>query len=95
MHNDNSIPQRRSLGALRKTPKTKPKSPDTQGAMKVQRHTIETLMRQLEDADADEIIANIAGWFNRGQQRQISNSRVVAALCLEATDSTGRANKYV
>ena len=32
--------------------------------MKVQRHTIETLMRQLEDADADEIVANIAGWFN-------------------------------
>jgi hypothetical protein len=64
MQNSNSIPSRRSLGALRKAVKTKPRSPDTQGAMKIQRHTIETLIKQLDDADADEITANIAGWFN-------------------------------
>ena len=61
MHNDNSSPQRRSLGALRKAPKTKPKSPDIQGPMKVQRHTIETIMRQLDDADADEIVCQCCG----------------------------------
>jgi hypothetical protein len=32
--------------------------------MKIQRHTIEALIKQLDDADADEITANIAGWFN-------------------------------
>src|SRR2546421_2748170 len=63
MQNNNSPQARRSLGALRKAPKTKPRSPDAQGAMKVQRHTIETIMRQLEDSDADEITANIAGWY--------------------------------
>ncbi|MGZ4862247.1 MAG: hypothetical protein ACXV2E_05640 [Halobacteriota archaeon] len=64
MHNDSSIPQRRSLGALRKTPKTKPKSPDVQGPITLQRHTIETIVKQLQDVDADELTANIAGWFN-------------------------------
>jgi type II secretory pathway component PulK len=64
MQNNSFQQARRSLGALRKASKTKPKSPDTQGAMKVQRHTIEAIMRQLEDSDADEITANIAGWFN-------------------------------
>ena len=72
MQNDNSSPQRRSLGALRKAPKTKPKSPDTQGSMKVQRHTIETIMRQLDDADADEVVANIAGWLNDSNDRYIT-----------------------
>lgn len=64
MNNNSPTTPRKSLGSLRKTPKTKPKSPDTQGAMKVQRHTVETLLRQLDEAYADEIIANIAGWFN-------------------------------
>ena len=64
MQYKNSSTPRRSLGSLRKTAKTKAKSPDSQGAMKVQRHTIETLMKQLEDTDADEITANVAGWLN-------------------------------
>ena len=34
-------------------------------AMKVRRHTIETIMRQLEDSHDDEVTANIAGWFNK------------------------------
>ena len=56
---------RKSLGGLRKAPKTKPKSPDLQGKMKAQRHTIETLLKQLDEADADEIVANLAGWVNQ------------------------------
>ena len=72
MHNDNSNSRRRSLGALRKTPKTKPKSPDTQGIMKVQRH-IETIMQQLDDDDSDEVAANIAGWlYSVGSDRYIT-----------------------
>ena len=67
MQNNHSTQQRRSLGALRKAPKTKEKSPDAQGPMKVQRHTIEFLMKQLHETDSDEITANIAGWFNEDQ----------------------------
>jgi hypothetical protein len=67
MNNNSPIQPRRSLGALRKTPKTKPKSPNTQGAMKVQRHTIEILMKQLDETGNDEIVANIAGWINEDQ----------------------------
>jgi hypothetical protein len=70
MHNNNSIQPLKSLGFLRKTPKTKPKSPDSQGTMKVQRHTIEALLKQLDDADADEVNAQIAGWFNEDHSGQ-------------------------
>ena len=65
MQYKNSTQLRRSLGALRKSSKTKPNSPDTQGTMKVQRHTIETLVKQLDETDADEIVACIAGWFHQ------------------------------
>jgi hypothetical protein len=70
MQYKNSTQQRRSLGALRKSSKTKPNSPDTQGTMKVQRHTIETLVKQLDETDADEIVACIAGWFHQDTKGQ-------------------------
>ncbi len=70
MQYTNSIPPRRSLGALRRAPKTKAKSPDTLGTMKVQRHTIEAIMKQLDEVDADEVDANIAGWFNHDHSGQ-------------------------
>jgi hypothetical protein len=73
MQNNSSQQARRSLGVLRKVPKTKPRSPDTQGAMKVQRHTIEAIMRQLDEADADEVTANIAGWCNEDQSGRYIN----------------------
>jgi hypothetical protein len=59
----NSFKRRKSLGVLREAQKTKPRSPDVQGTMKAQRHTIETLLKQLDEAETDEIIANLAGWF--------------------------------
>lgn len=59
-----SFKPRKSLGALRKAPKTKPKSPDVQGTMKLQRHTLEALNRQF-DEDGDEIQCLLAGWFNQ------------------------------
>ena len=70
MQNENSKQAIRSLGALRKAPKTKPRSPDVQGSMKVQRHTLEIIMRQLQESDADEITANIAGWCNHDHSGQ-------------------------
>jgi hypothetical protein len=35
---------KRSLGALRRASKTKPKSPDLTGQMKLQRHTAATIL---------------------------------------------------
>jgi hypothetical protein len=70
MYSDEPIKPKRSLGALRKAPKTKPKSPDVQGTMKAQRHTVAALAKQLTEIQADEITCNIAGWFNRDSSGQ-------------------------
>jgi hypothetical protein len=55
---------KRSLGALKKAEKTKPRSPDCTGPIKLQRHTIETFNKQFEQTASDEITANLAGWRN-------------------------------
>ena len=67
MDND-EIAKKRSLGALRKAPKTKARSPDLTGKLKLQRHTLETVAKQLEGTHEDEIICNIAGWANHDHQ---------------------------
>lgn len=65
MYSEDPIKPKRSLGALRKTNKTKPKSPDLQGTMKAQRHTIAALVKQFTENQTDEITCNLAGWFNK------------------------------
>jgi hypothetical protein len=70
MYSEEPIKQKRSLGALRKATKSKPKSPDVQGTMKAQRHTIATLVKQLAETNSDEITCNIAGWFNKDSSGQ-------------------------
>ena len=47
--------QKKSLGALRKTPKTKDRSPESTGKLKLQRHTFDTLAKQFADTNAAEI----------------------------------------
>ena len=54
---------KRSLGSLRIQQKTKPKSPEMIGTVKLQRETLETLMEQI--GPADELVANLAAWKNR------------------------------
>jgi hypothetical protein len=49
MQLDKQIKQKRSLGALRKANKTKPKSPDLTGQMKLQRHTAAAIVEQFSD----------------------------------------------
>jgi hypothetical protein len=61
---DQSIAKKRSLGALRKNLKTKPRSPDLTGTIRLQPHTIQAIIKQLEETESDEVIANIAGWAN-------------------------------
>jgi hypothetical protein len=57
-----------SLGNLRKSQKTKPRSPIATGTMKLQRHTLETIVRQLERSGGDEIEVCLAAWENHDQQ---------------------------
>ncbi len=64
---DEPTPPKRSLGSLRKTEKTKPRSPDCTGTMKIQRHTLETIAKQFQEADATEIDCCLAGWRNSDQ----------------------------
>ena len=64
MQLDKQVKQKRSLGALRKANKTKPKSPDLTGQMKLQRHTAAAIVDQFSHADIEEVVCNIAGWKN-------------------------------
>ena len=65
MYIDKPVKQKRSLGALRKANKTKPKSPDLTGQMKLQRHTAAAIVEQFSRDDAEEVVCNIAGWRNQ------------------------------
>src|ERR1700719_495113 len=65
MHLDKQVKQKRSLGALRKANKTKPKSPDLTGQMKLQRHTAAAIVDQFGHDDIEEVVCNIAGWKNQ------------------------------
>jgi hypothetical protein len=63
MHLDKQVKQKRSLGALRKANKTKPKSPDL--TVKLQRHTAAAIVEQFSHDDIEEVVCNIAGWKNQ------------------------------
>jgi len=56
---------KRSLGALRKASKTKPKSPDLTGQSKLQRHTAAAIVEQFNYDHVHEVVCNIAGWKNQ------------------------------
>ena len=56
---------KRSLGALRRASKTKTLSPDLTGPMRLQRHTLDTLVKQFDEIDQDELICNLAAWRNQ------------------------------
>jgi len=61
---DETVTKKRSLGALRKTPKTKDRSPDSTGILKLERHTFDAIAKQFRETDADTIDCCIAGWRN-------------------------------
>jgi hypothetical protein len=65
MQLDKTIKQKRSLGAFRKANKTKPKSPDLTGQMKLQRHTAAKIVEQFSHDETEEVVCNIAGWKNQ------------------------------
>lgn len=55
---------KRSIGKLRPTTRTKPKSPNLNGKLSLQRTTMTELVREFRESGADEVDCNIAGWFN-------------------------------
>jgi hypothetical protein len=59
---------KKSLGALRKHQKTKPRSPDATGKLCLQRHTLTEISRQLDEIGGDEVSCNIAAWRNNDQR---------------------------
>ena len=83
--------QKRSLGTLRKANKTKPKSPDLTGQMKLQRHTAAAIVDQFSHDDIEEVVCNIAGWKNqdyKGSYLTVELSpRFVARAQLKKTTS--------
>lgn len=63
-----SIKPEKSIGKLRRAPKTKPRSPDCTGQLSLQQHTFEEIARQFGECDSDELVVNIAGWKNEDRQ---------------------------
>ncbi len=70
MTSDEPAQKKRSLGSLRKTEKTTPRSPDFTGTMKLQRHTLEAIAKQFTEGGAVEVDCCIAGWRNEDQNGQ-------------------------
>jgi|SRR5580704_16126359 hypothetical protein len=61
------VRNKRSIGELRKANKTKPRSPDVTGKPRLQRHTLQAIVRDFKEGGDEEIVCNIAGWKNRDQ----------------------------
>ena len=61
-------PKKRSLGKLRIAPKTKPRSPNMTGTLRLQRHTASSILKAFEDSDSGDVVCNIAGWVNQDHE---------------------------
>ena len=57
----------RSLGILRKAVKTKPLSPDLIGTIKIEEHTLKTLVDHYKESGGS-LTANLAGWVYPDKQ---------------------------
>jgi hypothetical protein len=64
------LTKKRSLGKLRKSSKTKDKSPDMTGSLHLQRHTAMAIIKPFEDTDVEEVVCSIAGWVNQDRDGQ-------------------------
>jgi hypothetical protein len=68
MGGNSPINPKKSLGKLRESPKTKPRSPDATGKFCLQRHTLVAIVKELDKTGGEGVICNIAGWKNQDQQ---------------------------
>jgi hypothetical protein len=60
---------RKSLGTLYRAEKTKPRSPDMTGTLKIQMHTLRELFEFYNNCDT-EVVCPIAAWINGEPGRQ-------------------------
>lgn len=58
----------RSLGILKKAVKTKPRSPDLIGTIKIEEHTLKTIVDHYKESGASTVTANLAGWVYPDKQ---------------------------
>jgi hypothetical protein len=73
----------RSIGDLRPAHKTKQKSPLLTGKIRIQRHTLKTLVDQITESNGSEIKANLAAWIHGTDARPISERGVISSVCLQ------------
>jgi hypothetical protein len=64
MKKKTKLPSKRSLGGLRRVWRTSDNAPDYLGTMHIQRFTLLSLVKKLNETAADEVICNLAGWDN-------------------------------
>ena len=64
-----AISKTRSIGKLRRKPKTKPRSPDMTGTLCLQRHTAASILKAFDETD-EEVVCNIAAWVNQDHEGQ-------------------------
>ena len=58
--------QAKSLGSLRAVEQPTDRHPRLLGQMKLQRHTMKVIVKQLHENQLSEVICNLAGWINQG-----------------------------
>jgi hypothetical protein len=58
------LPNKRSLGGLRRVQRTSDNGPDYLGTMHLLKSTLLVFLKQLNETAADEVICNLAGWDN-------------------------------
>jgi hypothetical protein len=57
---------KKSLGNLRPVNQPSEKHPRMLGTIKLQRHTLRVLAKQMQESQSYEIICNLAAWINQG-----------------------------
>jgi hypothetical protein len=90
-------PAKRSLGFLRPAAKTKDRSPDYVGTLKLQRHTMEAFAQQFKESGASELECCVASWRNIDAHGQAYASvelspKYVARRRQRATDTNNLAD---
>jgi hypothetical protein len=58
------LPNKRSLGGLRRVQPTSPNAPEFLGTMHMHKSNLLVLLKQLNETAAEEVICNLAGWEN-------------------------------
>ena len=66
MDQEVKINRNHSLGTPRSARKTKPKSADCTGKLRLKRDHLLILLKQLEQSQGDDVACNIAGWKGNG-----------------------------